>query len=102
MILKVNVQDLPNEQSKGVTPARLAIRSYVNKYDGWKDPRKRHYSWLSDSISPKHDVDSDESWAEKGYATITPISIDITYGDYLNKMRQDTAFGGQNGTLREE
>lgn len=99
MILNVNVPDLPYDKIKGMKPASLALRQYVNEYDGRKDPRGRHYFWLSDSIQPRLDADTDESWVESGYATITPISIDITYWDYLNKMRSDAAFGGENGTL---
>lgn len=101
MILNVNVPDLPYEEIKGLKPAQLAIRHYVNAYDQRTDPRGRSYFWLSDSIEPALEEDTDETWVEKGYASITPISIDMTYREYLDKMVGDDAFGGENGVLRE-
>lgn len=101
MILNVNVPDLPYDQIRGLKPAALAIRRYANDYDERRDPRGRRYFWLSDSIEPLLEADTDEAWIEQGYATITPISIDVTYREYLNRMIGDKVFGGENGTLKE-
>lgn len=102
MILNVNVPDLPYDEIRGLKPAPLAIRHYVNEYVGRQDPRGRHYFWLSDSIKPVLNEDTDEAWIEKGYATVTPISINMTYRAYLDRMRSDAVFGGENGTLNED
>lgn len=91
-MLNLNVPDVPYDQVRGIVPARLALRRYENRYDKRINPHGRHYFWLSDALTPELGADTDERWEHEGFATLTPVGIDLTRVAYLEKMQSHTAF----------
>lgn len=91
-MLNLNVPDRPYEEIHGIMPTQLACRCYDNVYEQRQDPRGRHYFWLSDAISPAYHTDTDESWESEGYATLTPVGVNLTRFDYLDEMRGHSDF----------
>ncbi len=95
-MINLNVPDLPYDQIRGLMPARLAHRRYDNRYDTRVDPRGGHYFWLNDTVAVNKGgdtgEDTDERWEHQGFATITPVGIDLTRFDALAAMRTHPRF----------
>lgn len=92
VMLNLNVPDLPYDEVLGLKLTKLAIRKYSNHYIHRKDPRGRHYFWLSDDIVYSGDHESDEYWNLKQYATVTPVSVDVTNYEYMEFMKEHGRF----------
>jgi 5'-nucleotidase len=73
--LNVNVPDVPPGRRKGLRACPLGRRSYQHQVDVRKDPRGKSYFWIG---GPHHKFEGEETdgwWLEKGWATVTPLSI---------------------------
>ncbi len=74
---------------KGIKVARVGKRVYNYKAFSNKDPRGSRYYWLGNSeldyISEK---DSDVSLLLQGYATISPIMLDLTAYNKLESLKK--------------
>jgi len=77
-LLNVNVPD--RAEVKGIVPARLGIREYEPLVDERKDPRGRPYYWIGGKHSRFEPIpESDGPLCSEGYATVTPLSADLTH-----------------------
>jgi 5'-nucleotidase len=90
-LLNVNVPSVPLDQLKGVAAARLGSRSYSARVDERVDPRGRRYFWIGgDPMAFDGDPDADGPTVERGFASITPMVPDLTFGPGLAALRRWT------------
>lgn len=87
-VLNVNVPNVPLAELKGLRVAPLARRRYAPMVKESLDPRGKRYYW----IGGPHDRFDGEPEADgplclAGYATLTPMSLDMTAHDALPAVR---------------
>lgn len=78
-ILNINVPDIPLSELKGIQVVRLGCRHRAETMVRGKDPAGREIFWLG---PPGEKADAGEGTdfygIDQGYATMTPIKIDLT------------------------
>jgi 5'-nucleotidase len=81
-LLNVN---FPEGPVAGVIPTRLGTRIYAEGVEVRDDPRGREYYWIGSPGAPTHGEvsGSDTDAVDRGYASITPISIDTTRASHV-------------------
>lgn len=81
-LLNVN---FPEGPIAGVIPTRLGPRLYAEGVEVRTDPRGREYYWIGGPGGPTHGElsGSDTDAVDRGYASITPISIDTTRASHV-------------------
>ena len=78
-LLNLNV---PREWNGGVKKARLGARIYEEVIDFRTDPRGREYLWLGGpGVRHDRDAGSDTDAYDDGFASITPLVLDLTSPD---------------------
>ena len=85
-ILNINVPDVPYEALKGIRAVRLGARHKSEPVIQDKDPRGQPLYWIGPA-GPEQDAaeDTDFFAIKQGYASITPIHIDLTkYSELKN------------------
>lgn len=87
-MLNLNVPNLSFDEVKGMKATSMGLCCYSNNYDRRTDPRGAEYYWLDDEPYETHDEQSDLYWHKLGYATLTPVSHDMTSHQYLDDMLQ--------------
>jgi len=96
MLLNLNVPALPFEEIKGVCVVPLEAKGLEFCYETRESPMKRSYHWMTivgvrekkDKKAPASDADA----IIKGYASITPIKIDMSDYDYIEKLKETGEF----------
>jgi 5'-nucleotidase len=86
MILNVNI---PNREIKGVRITRQGHRNVRNLIVENIDPRGRKYFWLDQELEPEGhqgSPDSDYMAISEGYISVTPLRIDRTGIDMVDKI----------------
>jgi len=87
IILNVNVPDLPAEDLKGYTFTKQGKRSYGDIIVEKEDPRGRKYYWIGGDLNGYEDISgSDCNAVREGKISVTPLRVDITDHDVLNKI----------------
>jgi 5'-nucleotidase len=77
--LNVNIPNIPFEQSKGFMVTRLGKRIYNEKVLERTDPRGGKYYWIGGNAEQYEDIRGTDFYAiEKGYVSITPLSLNMT------------------------
>ncbi len=89
MILNVNVPDLPEGGLRGVRVTRLGARHRSEPIVRAKDPRGRNVYWIGPSgggadAGPGTDFEA----IAAGYASITPLQIDLTRHAALSELQR--------------
>lgn len=86
-LLNVNIPVNP----KGIRWTRQSVRHYDGKIMAGNDPMGREHYWFT--VIPVEETQEDtDRWAvEKGFASITPLRLDLTNEDELARMIQKTA-----------
>jgi len=96
-ILNVNVPDLPWTQIKGLSVCRLGRRHRSGPCIAQHDPRGRPIYWIGAPGEAEDDGPGTDFHAvREGYVAITPIHVDLTRYQALEKV------GGWVGSLRME
>jgi len=86
VLLNVNVPNVPLEVLKGIKVARKGIRIYEGKVTKLQDPHGRSYFWISGKPEDRL-VEGYDVWAlSLGYASVTPIHMDMTCYECLNDL----------------
>lgn len=82
-LLNVNVPPSP----KGMTWTRQAVRQYDGRIVPDEDPMGRHHFWFT--VVPIEETEAGtDLWAmERGYISITPLSLDLTDAAELERLR---------------
>ena len=93
IMLNLNVPDLPLAKVKGMRACRLGFRNYSSGYKRCVDPRGNEYYWLNDVADPSPDETCDIELCAQGYATLSPVSPDMTAYLYLDAMRHHPFYG---------
>jgi 5'-nucleotidase len=89
LCLNVNIPNLPREQIRGVRLAAQALQRYDDDFAVGADPFGERYYWLSGgAVEEDHREDSDLVGIRDGRVTITPLRIDLTDWELLEKMRE--------------
>lgn len=87
-LLNINVPGLPKEEIKGVRVAKMGRRLYRDQWDKRKDPRGRTYYWLAGVLADlTNDQDSDVVAVEEGFVSLTPLQLDLTRYELLDRLR---------------
>ena len=89
-LLNVNVPKGAPSAVKGVRLTRLGRRRYRNVFDRRSDPRGREYYWLAgDPVDLEvNDASTDAAALHAGYVSITPIRVDMTHFESLERLRR--------------
>ncbi|MDP8222330.1 MAG: 5'/3'-nucleotidase SurE [Candidatus Lernaella stagnicola] len=87
VLLNLNVPSASPEQIKGIKLTRQGRRLYGDEIDERMDPRGREYYWIGGQELGFEQIDgSDMVAVRQGFASLTPISADLTDHSYLEKM----------------
>lgn len=88
-VYNVNVPPLAKEEIKGVRFTQMSHTVYLLNYEKRKDPFGEPYYWLSDFRLPEtQDKDTDDWALSNTCISITPLQVDRTDYNELNKLKQ--------------
>jgi len=86
-ILNINVPDIPYEQLKGIQITHLGRRHCSENVVREQDPRGQAIYWIGPAGSAEDDsVGTDFYAVAAGYASITPLQIDLTHYEMKNVL----------------
>ncbi len=95
MLLNLNVPSLPLEKIKGIRVVPMNTDGYPFHFDTREDPMNRSYHWLvpdrefrEQTEEPDNDCDAILS----GYASLTPIKIDMSDYEYIEVLKNTGYF----------
>lgn len=87
-ILNVNVPDVPFDELRGVRAVRLGFRHKSEPVVRDRDPYGRTIYWVGPAGPGQDAGDGTDFHAiEAGYASVTPLKVDLTRHDDLPKLR---------------
>jgi 5'-nucleotidase len=86
-ILNVNIPYLSENEIKGFCITRLGLRIYHDKLVKREDPRGRPYYWIGgEAPTGLAENDTDVGALMQGYISVTPIQLDMTAYQMLEKV----------------
>jgi 5'-nucleotidase len=86
-VLSVNVPYLPMRDIKGIRVTRQGLRLYQDELVVRDDPRGRPYYWIGGDPPTSIPEDGTDFGAlESGYVSITPLQLDLTDTDSLERL----------------
>jgi 5'-nucleotidase len=89
IILNVNVPDLPAGQLRGIKVTRLGNRHRAKPIVKAKDPRGRDVYWVGNAGAGQDaGPGTDFHAVAEGYASITPLQIDLTRHSALPELKR--------------
>lgn len=89
IVININFPYIPKEELKGIRITSLGVRRYRNCFVERKDPRGKSYYWLAGELEDEENSeDTDVNSINNKYISITPIKIDLTSHEMINKMRE--------------
>ncbi|MDJ0910389.1 MAG: 5'/3'-nucleotidase SurE [Woeseiaceae bacterium] len=87
VILNVNVPNIPFAELKGLRAVRLGFRHKSEPVVKSKDPHGRTIYWVGPAGQGADSGDGTDFHAvESGYASVTPLKVDLTRHDTLPKL----------------
>jgi len=88
-LLNVNVPDIPFSQLKGMKATRLGRRHQEKFITPMKSPRGNTVYWVGEVGKAKDAAHDTDFWAcENGFASITPLTVDLTAIDQVQRVAQ--------------
>ena len=88
VILNVNVPDRPYEELAGMQAVRLGFRHKSEPVVKSKDAHGRTIFWVGPAGKGQDSGEGTDFHAiEKGYVTVTPLSVDLTRHDSLPQLK---------------
>ena len=89
VLLNVNIPYLPLNELKGYRISRQGLRIYRDELIKREDPRGRPYYWIGgEAPTGVPDTGTDFGDRKAGFASITPIQLDLTAHDMLPRLRE--------------
>lgn len=87
-VLNLNFPACPVTRMRGLRLADLSMLMWRGRYEERKDPREHSYWWLTDSM-PSFDQNSETDFAllAEGYATLTPMQLDLTDRELMERLK---------------
>ena len=103
-LLNLNVPGTPGRELRGVRITRMGGRTYREELVERRDPRGRPYYWIGsrgpmgtpepvDGANGNSAASSDVDAVRNGFASITPITLDMTDYNFLMRMSEWTLSG---------
>ena len=88
LILNINVPNVPLESLQGIRATRLGFRHRAEPLIRQRDPRGRDIYWIGPA-GPGEDAGpgTDFHAVEHGFASVTPLQIDLTRHQQLEQLR---------------
>ncbi|MBP2016831.1 5'-nucleotidase [Symbiobacterium terraclitae] len=87
-LLNVNVPARPRSEIKGVRVTRVGRRLYRDQWVRRVHPRGQEYYWLAGELAEvSNGRESDVAAVEDGYISVTPIQLDLTRYDQIERIR---------------
>lgn len=88
ILLNVNVPSASEEDINGIRVTRQASARWVKAHTARTDPLDRQYYWLSgEFVDLDEGDDTDLSAVDEGYVSITPLEIDLTAHEQLERVK---------------
>jgi 5'-nucleotidase len=90
IIMNINIPDLTiYKEVKGIKVTELGVKKYRNNFEERKDPRGNSYYWQAgELIESEIGENTDIHAVKNGYVSITPIHIDLTAYDEIDKIKE--------------
>lgn len=89
-LLNVNIPKIQKEAYKGAKICRQADARWVESFLNRKDPRGEDYYWMTGKFeSREKSSDTDTHALSEGYASIVPISFDLTHLKHLEWLQSE-------------
>jgi 5'-nucleotidase len=89
VLLNLNAPNLPPERLKGLRLTRQGHRVYGDEIQERVDPRGKKYYWIAGQDLGFEALDGTDMVAvREGYASLTPISCDMTDARFLREMAE--------------
>ncbi|HEX3034871.1 MAG TPA: 5'/3'-nucleotidase SurE [Thermodesulfobacteriota bacterium] len=87
-LLNVNVPNLPKGEIMGIWVTRQGKRVYGEPIVENVDPRGRKYYWIGGNELRSLDIENSDILAIKqGYVSLTPIKLDLTDYEFMEKLK---------------
>jgi 5'-nucleotidase len=87
-LLNVNVPNVEHDLIKGVLITRLGKRTYKDELVTRVDPRGNTYYWIGGMhIEDRLDEGTDVAAIRSGYVSVTPIHLDLTDHNLIDKLK---------------
>ncbi len=90
-LLNLNVPALPRDRLRGVRVTRLGRRVYRDVLIKRLDPRGQPYYWIGGEPPtgvPDPEAHTDVGALAQGYASVTPLNIDMTDYEFLPELQR--------------
>lgn len=88
--LNINIPNLASDKIKGIKMTHLGQRRYKDVLIKRKDPWGNFYFWLEgQGIEYKKESNSDYNELKNGYVSITPLNLNVTNYEILEKLKKD-------------
>ncbi len=89
VLLNINVPYLKENEFKGLMITRQGLRLYRDKLERRLDPRGRPYYWIGgDAPTGVDEPGTDFGALRAGYVSITPLQLDLTAREAMEKMKR--------------
>jgi 5'-nucleotidase len=87
-VLNVNVPNLPPEEVRGYAVTRMGPSRFEEIFHKRADPRGNLYYWLDGDMELIGEAEgTDIKAVEEGYISLTPIGLDMTRYDAMERLR---------------
>lgn len=89
VLLNVNMPNMPFDAMQGVMATRLGRRHNAEQMIHQMNPRGMPMYWLGAAGKPRDASEGTDFWAtQHGYVSVTPLQIDLTAHDLVDRARQ--------------
>ncbi len=88
VFLNLNVPNVPLKELRGVHVCPLGRRHYDPWVEARTDPRGKTYYWVGGApLGTGMGEGTDGWWVSRGFASLTPLGLDTTREDQLEKLK---------------
>ena len=89
VVYNLNVPDLPEDELGGLQVTRQGLRVYHDELVSRKDPRGESYYWIGgEAPTGVPDKGTDIGALAAGYASLTPLKLDLTAHERLDRVQE--------------
>ena len=92
-VYNFNLPDCPADRIRGLKVCRHSTDwACLDSYERRISPRGREYYWMIDPFQhfQLEDEGSDKSWLHQGFATLTPLNIDLNDRETAKKLNENS------------
>ncbi len=92
-VYNFNMPDCPAEEIRGLKVCRHSTDwACLDSYERRRSPQGREYYWMIDPFQhfQLEDEGSDKSWLHQGFATLTPLNIDLNDMETAKKLNENS------------